>query len=596
MSINNGRNRGDAGAGGDVTSVNGDVGVVVLDYADVGANKEFSAVVTPSVTAATNVTNINAAIAAASTAGGGIVKLLVGDYPIDGSINISDYNNVILEGSGYGTVIKPQLGGTWTNVSVIYGEGNIHRLAIAINNITKGDTSITTTTAANAGGVLAGDTIILVGTDANSLADAEYHVAASNGVAGTGVIALKDKIRRTMTAVTASDITGDSQHNSIKNLRIDGTAATDTATLIGLQLSNSYRTRVERVWVENFSHTNQEAIRINAGIEHSFEDVYILKCDSYAIRAAVAVGCSFNNIQINTANVNGVLGGAIHTSFTAADLSFNNIKLYNCNYDGIRITSTTSVCRRISMNGIDVSRALGSGVFLQGGGDHQLVNGTFVDCGESAVFLSSAIRSHLSYVANRVQFGARLASATGNYVSAHISNVTNDGLYVDASETNNFSTCTFSGTFGGSQVAVNGTSANNQFPTYGTFTPTVTLVGGAGNTVPVYTTNTGRYQVIGKTVFVDVYLTGDGGAEGAGTGVINIALPVTASASNPLSLFPVGYALNNATERKLWATVNSTTTINLIYLNTSDASAGLTGADQNNATRTIRVKFFYEAA
>lgn len=66
----------------------------------------------------------------------------------------------------------------------------------------------------------------------------------------------------------------------------------------------------------------------------------------------------------------------------------------------------------------------------------------------------------------------------------------------------------------------------------GTFTPTVTLVGGAGNTVPVYSTNTGRYIRNGNQVSVEILLTGDGGAEGAGTGVINVALPFTANATS----------------------------------------------------------------
>ena len=128
-----------------------------------------------------------------------------------------------------------------------------------------------------------------------------------------------------------------------------------------------------------------------------------------------------------------------------------------------------------------------------------------------------------------------------------------------------------------------------------TYTPTVTLVGGAGNTTPVYTTNTGRYSQNGNRVFVDVYLTGDGGAEGAGTGQINIALPITAGASHPTSYFPCGYALNNVTEDEIWGQVaGSATTIALVYFNAISTTATLTGADQNSTTRTIRIKFSYE--
>ncbi len=131
--------------------------------------------------------------------------------------------------------------------------------------------------------------------------------------------------------------------------------------------------------------------------------------------------------------------------------------------------------------------------------------------------------------------------------------------------------------------------------TEGTFTPTVTLVGGAGNTVPVYSTNTGRYTRIGNRVFVDVYLTGDGGAEGAGTGVFSVALPVVASASNPTSYFPAGFFANGTAEDPLWGQiVGSGSVIDFAYEDVLNNFTVMTGAEQNNATRTVRLKFFYE--
>lgn len=130
---------------------------------------------------------------------------------------------------------------------------------------------------------------------------------------------------------------------------------------------------------------------------------------------------------------------------------------------------------------------------------------------------------------------------------------------------------------------------------WSTFTPTVTLVGGAGNVVPVYTTNTGRYRRIADVVFVDIYLTGDGGAEGAGTGQFNIALPVAASASTPTEISPMGYVNNGANQ---WIghgqIAPSATTILLVLQTTATTIGTMTGADQNNATRSIRLRFFYE--
>lgn len=127
------------------------------------------------------------------------------------------------------------------------------------------------------------------------------------------------------------------------------------------------------------------------------------------------------------------------------------------------------------------------------------------------------------------------------------------------------------------------------------FTPTVTLVGGAGNTTPVYSTNSGRYIQIGNKVHGEVYLTGDGGVAGAGTGVVNIALPVQASASNLTGYVPVGVGLNNTTYMLLVGqTGPNATTIALAYFDTIGTLSPVTGAQQNNATRTLRIAFTYE--
>lgn len=158
-----------------------------------------------------------------------------------------------------------------------------------------------------------------------------------------------------------------------------------------------------------------------------------------------------------------------------------------------------------------------------------------------------------------------------------------------------------SGNVGGA-VAVSGdatinssgiVTVNNVSVQWQSFTPNVSLVGGSGNTVPVYSTNTGRYLKVGTGYFVDVYLSGDGGAEGAGTGQVNIDLPSFGAA--PSGRFPCGYALNNTTEFPIWGEIgNGSATIKLYYFDTISTTAIFTGANQNNATRNIRLKFFFE--
>jgi hypothetical protein len=133
--------------------------------------------------------------------------------------------------------------------------------------------------------------------------------------------------------------------------------------------------------------------------------------------------------------------------------------------------------------------------------------------------------------------------------------------------------------------------------TWTTFSPTVTLVGGSGNTVPGYTNNVGRYLKMGKIVFVSVDLNGNTGSAGAGTGQYNIALPVTAGASADSSTMyvPIGMFFNNTTDGYLFGQIlASGTTIQLHKFNTSTSALNFTGADQNNATRFVRLRFFYE--
>lgn len=133
------------------------------------------------------------------------------------------------------------------------------------------------------------------------------------------------------------------------------------------------------------------------------------------------------------------------------------------------------------------------------------------------------------------------------------------------------------------------------------FTPTVTLVGGAGNTVPVYTNNNGRYCRIGNTVYLDVELQGDGGAEGAGTGRLTIALPVNVAATSvgTISSFidGIGWAINGTTHYQLAGLMAANaSTIGLEKWTTISAASSFLGDDQNNTTRAIRLKFFYEVA
>lgn len=147
----------------------------------------------------------------------------------------------------------------------------------------------------------------------------------------------------------------------------------------------------------------------------------------------------------------------------------------------------------------------------------------------------------------------------------------------------------------GNMLCDDGNSTSIMKYVEGTFTPTVTLVGGAGNTVPVYSTNTGRYTRIGNRVFAAVLLTGDGGAEGAGTGTVNIALPIAAGASQPAGQHVVGRMGNGSTVAIVTGEITgSASTISLNYFDTISTVTILAGDSQNSTARTIRLAFSYE--
>jgi hypothetical protein len=128
------------------------------------------------------------------------------------------------------------------------------------------------------------------------------------------------------------------------------------------------------------------------------------------------------------------------------------------------------------------------------------------------------------------------------------------------------------------------------------FTPTVTLIGGSGNVVPQYANAWGRFKQIGKVVQYTILLDADGGAEGAGTGAFNIALPVVAKTG---AVFWEHFArvVNGTTSWiGMGRILSGSSTMQIRIFDTATTTRSLTGADQSNTVRTIAVSGTYEAA
>lgn len=118
----------------------------------------------------------------------------------------------------------------------------------------------------------------------------------------------------------------------------------------------------------------------------------------------------------------------------------------------------------------------------------------------------------------------------------------------------------------------------------GTWTPVVTLVGGAGNVVPVYSTNSGTYTQVGREVFFSILFSGDGGAEGAGTGQIHVSLPFATSAVQLAVGPPSGFAINGADEMLLSLQFQPSASTLAVYSGAEEIIT-FTGADQSNVSR-----------
>lgn len=132
---------------------------------------------------------------------------------------------------------------------------------------------------------------------------------------------------------------------------------------------------------------------------------------------------------------------------------------------------------------------------------------------------------------------------------------------------------------------------------WSTFTPTVTLVGGAGNTVPQYSSTSARYCQVGNQIFVEVNLSGDGGNEGAGSGQMNIALPTTAGASKVDGGMGsiIGQMVDTGADYIVSGIIDQgATTVKLYYFDTISSVATFTGAEQGNTSRAIKLSFTYE--
>lgn len=137
--------------------------------------------------------------------------------------------------------------------------------------------------------------------------------------------------------------------------------------------------------------------------------------------------------------------------------------------------------------------------------------------------------------------------------------------------------------------------------TTGTFTPTMSITGGTGNTIPTYTdVYTGRYFKTDDVLYLEIICSNTtGGTLGAGTGLITFAVPASLSLGTIYSDTPtlVGMAYESSATFSNWdlhAILNQQDQELYLYKrSTNTALSSFTGADQNTNKRAIHINALF---
>lgn len=184
---------GTGGGGGFLNPATADLSMGTYNVTSSGGNSVWT--VLPSGGSAAVQTAVTAAIAA----GGGIVQLMEGTYAWPTAVTMSDCNGVIVRGVGKGTILSSTITGAGYVFDCINNSSS-NVADKALNNITRGATSITCTTASDGALCVLGMTLVIKGTDSDGYIWEEVNQVLATGSGSTGVVTLKNKCKRTLTS------------------------------------------------------------------------------------------------------------------------------------------------------------------------------------------------------------------------------------------------------------------------------------------------------------------------------------------------------------------------------------------------------------
>jgi hypothetical protein len=220
---------------------------------------------------------IQAALDAFSAAGhGGIIQLIEGTYDVSDEIadDVIPVSDVTIQGIGDATVIN------WTGSTdgPFYRPG-YYRVSTKILDPTNvGDTSIYTTTDAEAGDFLAGYRVSIWGMTADGFYSSEYAYVKSDGIPGTGEIELVSPINTAFTSDIYIQGWQGGVGNILRNLKI---VDNGTSTGAMVRYNRQENGLIENVSIESDGNNAFYGITVSASTE-----MLIRNCQVRSIQAS----------------------------------------------------------------------------------------------------------------------------------------------------------------------------------------------------------------------------------------------------------------------------------------------------------------------
>jgi len=471
-------------------------GIILTENANditiVGSGGEGIFIVEPSEGGA----GIEAALEAAKTAGGGVVQLRAGTYSIIDDIEPlgSDYMcGVTLRGVGPETVLSIDVNNlTTAALSLVGGTLNVNQ---SISNVSAGDTSITFSTASNAGTVKAGDRLIIAGTDNESLTDVSYpHEAAADGNPGTGVVMLVNPIMKTFTSTTCAmnfpteDNTIAAMNNAIEDLTVKMAVAPLSAAIFGIRILKQQDFKMRNIVFEGFrnnlSSSGSAVVQFDTCLDPEFSNIRILgstnegilyngtfggvlqRCNIFQTgqQGAIVFSGTYDHLVDNH---NVIVRSTTGINFIGSNLS-RRIKvdknfIKDCTDAGIASPGVTAINdSEITLNVIEKGGSNG-GIYLRSNRMQIIQNqfyhcalGIYQDAGSDSVIANNTFRFNGSYA-------VYLQAGSGHQVEANkmYGGIGGDSAIVLAGISNNKISSNFINGITGKGISLTGDSDNN---------------------------------------------------------------------------------------------------------------------------------------